>query len=122
MTGTIQADCFKAGDSYPYANNANAVFYMHGWVTSGLKEVTFDLWLPKRIPSNVTPSFVYVSMAARGVSGYLNNNNSFTPDRVTIARRNDYMLEVRCYFDSTIANTVNNSPVGLYVNGHVEFS
>lgn len=121
MTGTLTFDGFKSGDTYP--TSSNSVFYAHGWVTSGLKEVTCDVVLPKRCPSGVTPTLDYSSMVARGISGYLNNNNAFTPDRVVVNRRSDYVLEIRCYFDdTTITNVTNNTPVGMYINGRIVFS
>lgn len=120
MTGTIAFDGFKAGDSYPASSNS--VFYAHGWVTSGLKEVTCDVVLPKRCPSGVTPTLSYSGMVARGISGYLNGNNAFIPNSIVVNRRSDYVLEIRCYFDDVITNVTNNTPVGMYINGRIVFS
>lgn len=111
---------FQTGDSYP--GSSNSVFYAHGWVTSAQKEVTCDIVLPKRCPSGLTPTLSYSSMVARGISGYLNGNNAFTPDSVAVNRRSDYVLEMRCYCDEAITNVANNTPVGIYINGRIVFS
>ena len=123
MTGTMQFDGFKAGDTFPRRDGSNSVFYAHGWVTGSQKHITCDITLPKPCPSTLNRTLEFSSIIARGISGYLNSSGSgVTPDSYSVGWRSDYVLTLEMDFENAITNVTNNTPVALYITGRIVFS
>jgi len=121
-TGKIEFDGFKAGDTFPRRDGSNSVFYAHGWVTGASKHITADIVLPKPCLQSLNRTLNFSSIIARGISGYVNSSSGITPDSYSVGWRSDYVLTLEMDFNTELTNTINNTPVALYINGRINFS
>lgn len=109
------SDYYRSGDVFE-----SNLFIINGFITSSAKKINFSIPMPKSFLPGTTLTLNTLKANLRGISGYLNSNNSiidllYSGYSVTVQtfNRATNMLEITVESSTAFTNVTNNTPVSV---------